>query len=205
MEVYFGEKIYIHSSIYVFICANIIDNSYHWNLKLNSAHLSWLSSLVLSSSLIIRALFFSLSSMYPPPTLLLVDCSVCLSPLPLPPGARSIRCASCNAVTSIPDTRTAPPPSQSLLYPSLPSPYNHAPTGQPPSPHGRKRAVICGISYKNSRHELKGCINDAKCMQYLLVNKFHFPESSILMLTGTTFNSSFLNWRSAWSEMSWYT
>jgi hypothetical protein len=45
--------------------------------------------------------------------------------------------------------------------------------------------VIVGISYKFSRHELKGCINDAKCMRYLLINKYTFPESSIVMLTGT--------------------
>ncbi|KAL0321728.1 UNVERIFIED_CONTAM: Metacaspase-1, partial [Sesamum calycinum] len=64
-----------------------------------------------------------------------------------------------------------------------PSPYNHAPTGPPPSAHGRKKAVIVGISYKFSRHELKGCINDAKCMKYMLINRFKFPESSILMLT----------------------
>jgi hypothetical protein len=66
-----------------------------------------------------------------------------------------------------------------------PSPYNHAPPGPSPSFHGRKRAVICGITYKNSRHELKGCITDAKCMKYLLANRFNFPESSTLMLTGT--------------------
>ncbi|XP_061995514.1 metacaspase-1-like [Rosa rugosa] len=64
-----------------------------------------------------------------------------------------------------------------------PSPYNHAPPGPPPNVHGRKKAVICGISYKYSRHELKGCINDAKCMRYLLINKFKFPDDSILMLT----------------------
>ncbi|KAL0397418.1 UNVERIFIED_CONTAM: Metacaspase-1 [Sesamum calycinum] len=67
-----------------------------------------------------------------------------------------------------------------------PSPYSHAPPGPPPNPHGRKKAVIIGISYKFSRHELKGCINDAKCMKYLLTNRFHFPESSIVMLTGKT-------------------
>lgn len=44
--------------------------------------------------------------------------------------------------------------------------------------------MICGISYKFSRHELKGCINDAKCMRFLLINKFQFPADSILMLTG---------------------
>ncbi|KAK8650471.1 hypothetical protein V6N13_140110 [Hibiscus sabdariffa] len=127
---------------------------------------------------------------YPPP--MLVNCSGCRTPLQLPHGARSIRCAICKAVTNIADPRSAPPPSQppapSAHAPpppssSSPSPYNHAPPGAPPHAHGRKRAVICGISYKYSRHELKGCINDAKCMRYLLVNRFKFPEDSILMLT----------------------
>lgn len=123
---------------------------------------------------------------------MLVNCSNCHTPLQLPPGATAIRCALCQAVTHIADPRSAPPPS--LQSPShapppatapapAPSPYNHAPSGQPPHAHGRKRAVICGISYRYSRHELKGCINDAKCMRYLLINKFKFPESSILMLT----------------------
>lgn len=43
--------------------------------------------------------------------------------------------------------------------------------------------MIVGISYRNSRNELKGCINDAKCMKYMLINRFKFPESSIIMLT----------------------
>ncbi|XP_052194187.1 metacaspase-1 [Diospyros lotus] len=119
----------------------------------------------------------------------LVNCSNCRTPLQLPPGARSIRCAICQAVTQIVDPRAAPPPppaassGQHHPAPPAPSPYNHAPPGPPPPAHGRKKAVICGISYRYSRHELKGCINDAKCMRYLLINKFHFPESSILMLT----------------------
>ncbi|KAM5554508.1 metacaspase-1 [Rosa sericea] len=64
-----------------------------------------------------------------------------------------------------------------------PLPYNQAPPGPPPNVHGRKKAVICGISYKYSRHELKGCINYAKRMRHLLIKKFKFPEDSILMLT----------------------
>lgn len=123
---------------------------------------------------------------------MLVDCSNCRTPLQLPQGARSIRCALCHVVTHIaadprsvphqpPSTVHAPPPSS-----YSPSPYSHAPPGPPPSPHGRKKAVIIGISYRYSRHELKGCINDAKCMRYLLINKFNFPESSVLMLTGNT-------------------
>ncbi|XP_043725431.1 metacaspase-1 [Telopea speciosissima] len=123
---------------------------------------------------------------------LLVNCSNCHTPLQLPPGAKSIRCALCQAITHIADPRSIPTPpphqphdyhSTSVPPPSPPSPYNHAPPGPPPTVHGRKKAVICGISYRYSRHELKGCINDAKCMRYLLINKFSFPESSILMLT----------------------
>ncbi|KAK4592569.1 hypothetical protein RGQ29_016915 [Quercus rubra] len=125
--------------------------------------------------------------MRPPP--LLVNCSNCQTPLQLPAGATAIRCALCQAVTHIADHRNAPPPPSSAFSqshappPPSPSPYSHAPPGPPPNAHGRKKAVIVGISYRYSRHELKGCINDAKCMKYLLINKFQFPQESILMLT----------------------
>ncbi|KAL0429431.1 UNVERIFIED_CONTAM: Metacaspase-1 [Sesamum radiatum] len=131
---------------------------------------------------------------------MLVNCSNCGTALQLPPGASSIRCAICQAITQIhvaeprhmapPHGPVTPPhpysqaPHHGMFAP--PSPYSHAPPGPPPNPHGRKKAVIIGISYKFSRHELKGCINDAKCMKYLLTNRFHFPESSIVMLTGKT-------------------
>ncbi|XP_076950480.1 metacaspase-1-like [Bidens hawaiensis] len=98
--------------------------------------------------------------------LMLVNCSNCQMQLQLPSGATSIKCAICQAITH-------------LALPQ-PSPYNHVTT---PSAHARRKAVIVGISYKSSRDELKGCINDAKCMKYLLLNKFRFPESSIIMLT----------------------
>lgn len=121
----------------------------------------------------------------------LVNCSNCRTPLQLPAGAAAIRCALCQAVTHIADPRNAPPPPPSVSSqshaaptPPPPSPYNHAPPGPQPNAHGRKKAVIVGISYRFSRHELKGCINDAKCMRYLLTNKFQFPQESILMLTG---------------------
>eukprot|EP00249_Psilotum_nudum_P017468 c26337_g1_i1 orf=61-1137(+) len=116
---------------------------------------------------------------------MLVNCSKCGIPLSLPPGAKSIRCAVCHAVTFIANSRQAPPvpfyapPAWNATRP--PNPQQYSPV--PPNPHGRKKAVICGIAYRNSRYELKGCINDAKCMKYLLTVKFKFPESSILMLT----------------------
>lgn len=43
--------------------------------------------------------------------------------------------------------------------------------------------MIIGICYKFTRFQLKGCVNDAKCMKYLLINRFKFPEDEILMLT----------------------
>lgn len=125
--------------------------------------------------------------------MMLINCSGCQTPLQLPHGAKSIRCALCQAITQIADPRAVAAPPAASHAPPPPSPFNHAPPGPPPSPHGRKKAVIVGISYKFSRHELKGCINDAKCMKYLLINKFSFPEASIIMLTGiTTFRSSYL-------------
>ncbi|WOK95351.1 metacaspase-1 [Canna indica] len=129
--------------------------------------------------------------MYPPyPRMMLINCSHCRTPLQLPPGASSIRCALCRAITYVADPRSAPMPP--AAPPSLPPPdpaqYYPPPSwgpAPPPMPGGggRKKAVICGISYRNTRHELKGCVNDAKCMKYLLLNRFHFPESGIIMLT----------------------
>ncbi|CAI9770373.1 unnamed protein product [Fraxinus pennsylvanica] len=131
---------------------------------------------------------------------MLVNCSNCRTPLQLPPGARSIRCAICQAVTQLADPRNAPPPSHSHATPpppDPPSPYSHAPPGPPPNPHGRKKAVIVGISYRYSRHELKGCLNDAKCMKHLLINKFQFPESSIIMLTACSIEG---HWNEKWQR-----
>lgn len=123
--------------------------------------------------------------------MMLVDCSNCRIPLQLPPGARAIRCSVCHAVTRIADPRAVPTPPYSSTQshhavppaPPVPSPYGQMPAGQPAGVHGRKKALVCGVSYTSSRYELKGCVNDAKCMKYLLVNRFKFPEASVLMLT----------------------
>ena len=58
------------------------------------------------------------------------------------------------------------------------------PAGQPVGVHGKKRALVCGVLYRNTGRELKGSVNDAMCMKFLLRNRFNFPEASILMLTG---------------------
>jgi LSD1 subclass zinc finger protein len=113
---------------------------------------------------------------------MLVDCVSCHTPLVLPPGAQSIRCALCNAVTLV---NVQPPSAAPTSRSSTPNPLQYSP--QPPNPHGSKKALICGINYKYSRYQLKGCINDAKCMKYMLTTKFGFPEASVLMLSGKLF------------------
>ncbi|GAA0144043.1 hypothetical protein LIER_04586 [Lithospermum erythrorhizon] len=80
-------------------------------------------------------------------------------------------------------------PPQSPVYAPAPSPFQaptpfcYSPPGQPAPVFGRKKAVIIGISYKNTTSELPGCINDAKCMKHMLLTRFKFPEDSIIMLT----------------------
>ncbi|KAE8679486.1 Casein kinase II subunit beta [Hibiscus syriacus] len=81
---------------------------------------------------------------YPPPTL---DCSGCRTPLQLPQGARSIRCAISKPLPTSPTldpplllsqppapSSHVPPPSSS----SPPSPFNHTPPGAPPRARSEK-------------------------------------------------------------------
>ncbi|KAG7552992.1 hypothetical protein ISN45_Aa06g035640 [Arabidopsis thaliana x Arabidopsis arenosa] len=77
------------------------------------------------------------------------------------------------------DPRTALPPPPSSADPNpRASRSATSPSWQEEGRH---------LWYRFSRHELKGCINDAKCMRHLLINKFKFSPYSILMLIGTLF------------------
>ncbi|KAK9989085.1 hypothetical protein SO802_029324 [Lithocarpus litseifolius] len=67
-------------------------------------------------------------------------------------------------------------------YPQLPPPRPSPPL-TPPNPHGRKRALLCGVSYYGRSYKLKGSVNDVRCMRYFLVEKMGFPNESILILT----------------------
>ncbi|KAM7478975.1 hypothetical protein LguiA_027188 [Lonicera macranthoides] len=53
----------------------------------------------------------------------------------------------------------------------------------PCSAFGRRRAVLCGVSYYGTRYRLKGTVNDIRCMRYFLVEKLGFSNDSILVLT----------------------
>jgi hypothetical protein len=49
-----------------------------------------------------------------------------------------------------------------------------------------KKALIVGINYYNSDHELKDCINDAYAIKKMLITYYGYPEESILMITDDT-------------------
>lgn len=60
----------------------------------------------------------------------------------------------------------------------------------PASPHlsrgqgsGRKRALICGVSYKNQKYKLRGTLNDAYEMRNFLLQSWAFSKDTIRMLT----------------------
>ncbi|VDB92382.1 unnamed protein product [Peniophora sp. CBMAI 1063] len=48
---------------------------------------------------------------------------------------------------------------------------------------GNKKAVCVGINYVGSSHALDGCVEDAKRMYRLLVDKFKFPRENVMVLT----------------------
>lgn len=47
----------------------------------------------------------------------------------------------------------------------------------------RKKALVVGCNYCNTDVELKGCINDAQYMKYMLIKNFGFKEDDIKMMT----------------------
>ncbi|XP_021837990.2 metacaspase-1 isoform X2 [Spinacia oleracea] len=46
-----------------------------------------------------------------------------------------------------------------------------------------KRALICGVSYKKQKYKLRGTLTDVYNIKQLLLNRYHFPEHEIRVLT----------------------
>lgn len=121
-------------------------------------------------------------------------CSNCHAELLVPPLTRTFRCAACSNVNKITGTfgrvtgwvrsivsdLTSPTPWTRLDAAASGSTF---PTSYPPA-RGKKRALLCGVSYIGRRYELKGTLNDVNCMKYLLNTRFGFPEECMLVLTG---------------------
>ncbi|CAM8929576.1 unnamed protein product [Rhodiola kirilowii] len=47
----------------------------------------------------------------------------------------------------------------------------------------KKRAFLCGVSYRKQKHKLIGAINDIKSIRQLLLETYDFQEEAILVLT----------------------
>ncbi|KAG6473191.1 hypothetical protein ZIOFF_067103 [Zingiber officinale] len=109
-----------------------------------------------------------------------VRCSDCGRLLEVPPHVQSICCAVCLAITGVRDYQD--PVGQAVGFLSRPT------AGQLPSSfpgvHGKKRALLVGISYAGQRCELKRTVNDVNCVRYLLTEKFGYPAPCIVVLTG---------------------
>ncbi|KAL5210748.1 hypothetical protein ABZP36_006371 [Zizania latifolia] len=132
-------------------------------------------------------------------------CSGCGAYLAVPPGARSVRCALCHAVTRVEPRRhgagglqhyalgrlikglisafTSPQQPSSSSSGSQRIGGSYGLPASYPRAGGNKRALLVGISYAGTKYELKGTVNDVNCMSYLLRERFYFPGDSILILT----------------------
>ncbi|CAM0873501.1 unnamed protein product [Alopecurus aequalis] len=105
-----------------------------------------------------------------------VRCRECRASITAVPGARAVQCMQCSCVTRVAG-HGRPRPGMQLV------------PQRPPIPafgggRGKKRAVLIGIKYTGRRaSELRGPINDVKCMRYLLTERFGFPNDCVLILT----------------------
>jgi len=59
----------------------------------------------------------------------------------------------------------------------------HVPRALPPAGGAKKKAFICGINYIGTRQQLSGCINDARCMHYLLRHRVGFRDENMLFMS----------------------
>ncbi|XP_041015884.1 metacaspase-3-like isoform X1 [Juglans microcarpa x Juglans regia] len=48
---------------------------------------------------------------------------------------------------------------------------------------GRKRALLCGVTYRNKNYSLSGTINDVRSIKSLLIQRFGYPGECIRVLT----------------------
>jgi hypothetical protein len=107
----------------------------------------------------------------------MVRCRQCSASITAMPGARAVQCMQCSCVTRVAGCGR-PRPGTQLVPPMRPTPAFGG-------GRSKKRAVLIGIKYTSRRaNELRGPINDVKCMRYLLTERFGFPNDCVLILTG---------------------
>ncbi|CAL4914704.1 unnamed protein product [Urochloa decumbens] len=99
-----------------------------------------------------------------------------------------VRCAFCHRVTRAePRHRGVGDGAMTALAAASPPRAISAPgleiATSYPGVGGKKRALLVGVSYRGTPHELRGTVNDVKEMRRLLTGKFGFPGDCILELT----------------------
>ncbi|KAM6554535.1 hypothetical protein CsatB_015297 [Cannabis sativa] len=96
-----------------------------------------------------------------------------------------------NVVTNMINVNTALGGYSGYYNPQMaPAPVAVAPPRPSPRPglgsgssFGRRRAVLCGVSYIGQKQHCKGSVNDVSYMKYFLVEKMRFPSDCLLILT----------------------
>lgn len=88
--------------------------------------------------------------------------------VPATPAVTPLPFSSAQAIVAVADTPTTP---------EVEAP--HAPVDMSVN----KLALIIGIDDYKAVNKLRGCVNDAKSMQNLLVTKFQFPPQNVALLT----------------------
>ena len=110
-----------------------------------------------------------------------IRCKYCSACLTVCPGERAVQCTQCCGMTRIQRWVSLRLPLPEPMRPGV------APMGAFACARGKKRAILIGISYASMRQgcgQLRGPINDVKCMRQLLCQRFAFPSDGIIMLTG---------------------
>ncbi|XP_047975886.1 metacaspase-1-like [Salvia hispanica] len=136
-----------------------------------------------------------------------LTCKKCKQTSSLPPSAQRIRCLGCQTLLSLSTTADAARSTTQELRLDLSKkkteakdlcsslrrklPFSTTTPPLPPQntpfaslhsePRPGRRALLCGVSYKKQKHELKGTALDVKKMK-LLLESFRFPQESVLVL-----------------------
>lgn len=117
----------------------------------------------------------------------------------MPQSAQHINCLGCEIDYSVGNTSDSDMTQYRRTkyggrWKKLPfSKEQQSQTGMPPraismtdQPRRGRRALLCGVSYKKQKYELKGTLQDVRNIRDLLVHGYNFPTESILILAGNS-------------------
>lgn len=111
------------------------------------------------------------------------NCSWCGVQLLVQTDAQTVHCPSCQGINRFRLINYTVPGAGRQRYS-----YYPAPPLILPSVYGKKRALLCGVSYIGNNNSINGSVNDVRSMRRFLIENMGFPRDSILMLTGMSHN-----------------